>query len=132
VERVATPDAQQLAARLREQLGAVTATTSLPTTSGASAQARQSYLDALGSALREKWRQPARSEVGSGNPRVTVSITIDRNGKVLSTQISQDSSAAAMNRSVAAVLQQLQQVLPPSRYGIDAAQMRVNVVFELD
>ena len=72
------------------------------------------YRDKLYTAIYRLWDQPARSELGGKYPIVDITITVESNGRVSSSRISQKSGINAMDASVVRLLQHLKQLPVPS------------------
>lgn len=90
------------------------------------------FLAALSAALHDAWNQPSRAEVGRGNPKVGVSITLRSDGTVTAFQITRPSGHAAMDSSVERLLRELRKLPPPAAFGITGAVKTIEVAFELD
>ena len=84
------------------------------------------YRDKLYTAIYKLWDQPARSELGGKYPVVDITMTVESNGRVSSSRISQKSGIKAMDSSVIRLLQKLKQLPPPS-----AGRMTFTVSLEI-
>jgi len=74
-----------------------------------------SYRDKLYTAIYESWNQPARSELGGKYPVVDITLTVESNGRISSSRISQKSGLGAMDLSVKRLLGSLKKLpKPPS------------------
>ncbi len=99
---------------------------------GTTAAAGASYFADVTARLHEQWNQPSRSEVGDGQPRVVVSLTIASDGRVTSARVTNRSGRAAMDASVQELLSSLSRLAAPRDFGISSSSLTVVVNFELD
>ncbi len=75
----------------------------------------RNYRDNLYTAIYHLWNQPARSELGGKYPIVDITLTVDSNGKVSKSRISQKSGVSAMDISVSRLLRDLKTLPSPPR-----------------
>ncbi len=73
------------------------------------------YYDRVSAYLYELWVQPSKMELKGGRPKVSVSISLDASGRVLSSSIKARSGVASMDSSVEELLKKLSSLpAPPS------------------
>lgn len=72
------------------------------------------YRDKLYAEIYRLWDQPAKSELEGKYPIVDITITVESNGRVSSSRITQKSGINAMDASVVRLLHNLRQLPPPS------------------
>ncbi|MEI8078165.1 MAG: TonB family protein [bacterium] len=99
---------------------------------GTTAAAGASYFADVTARLHEQWNQPSRSEVGDGQPRVVVSLTIASDGRVTSARVTNRSGRTAMDASVQELLSSLSRLAAPHDFGITSSSLTIVVNFELD
>ena len=132
-------DARDIAARINERVNNLkvavvpspsvgSATPSRPTSQREAA----SYFAAVTAVLHRLWHQPERGAIGRAEPTVAVSLTVASDGRVTRRRTSRPSGVAAMDRSVASVLRNLDRLPSPSSHGIGHKTITIEVVFELD
>jgi hypothetical protein len=71
------------------------------------------YYDKVSQYLYKKWEQPARTATYNGIPVVKIRVSIDSNGKILSSSIVSKSNIASMNSSIARLLSTLSSLPKP-------------------
>ena len=91
----------------------------------------QRWHQALSAELYRRWAQPSRAEIGSAQPTVTVSLTINADGRVAVARVSGPSRVLAMDATVQSLLESLR-TLPSFRdYGLDGSSRALTVTFRL-
>jgi len=130
---VPTIDPDKIANRIRRRVSRLNVV-SAPSSSAEQPNTAQTqrYYALVGAKLHAAWDQPTRAAAGGGNPCATVRITVQPNGRVRKATLIKKSGIMAMDASVARLLKELDRLPPYSGYGIDAASLDINVVFELD
>ncbi|MCP4180044.1 MAG: TonB C-terminal domain-containing protein [bacterium] len=71
------------------------------------------YYDKVRSSLYSLWKQPSRAAIGSSNPSVLISISVNSSGKVVSAKIIRKSGVSVMDRSVMKLLSSLSRLPKP-------------------
>ncbi len=84
------------------------------------------YRDKLYTAIYQLWNQPVKSELRGKYPTVDITLTVESNGRVSSSRISQKSGVSAMDSSVSRLLRKLKQLPAPS-----AGRMQFTVSLEI-
>ena len=110
----------------------ITPTLTGPERSSVTGQSIHRYYDVVGTRLHQMWRQPSGAEVGGGRPRVTASISVLPDGRVVRTRLLAGSGNAPMDASVSRVLKQLDRLPPFRDYGISEPKLEITIEFELD
>ena len=72
-----------------------------------------SYFDSVGAYLYSRWRHPSKTELGNRMPSVTISVSIDANGRILSARILNASGIRPMDNSVQELLSSLTSLPKP-------------------
>ena len=90
------------------------------------------YFSLVGTRLHSLWRQPSRSEIGTGSPSVTVLITVLASGDVENTRIISPCTIPAVNVSVTSTLNNLERLPSFREYGIQVRRLDIRVVFQVD
>ena len=83
------------------------------------------YYDAVGSYIYSRWREPSKTEMRDRSPVVTVSVTLDSEGRILEARIVRASGVRQMDNSVMELLKSLTSLpKPPS----DIRSFTINLV----
>ncbi len=96
---------------------------------GSGGGGKDPFLAAISAALHEAWETPSRAEIGSGDRRVAVKITLRADGRVTAFQVTQASGNPALDQSVEQMLRQLRTLPAPADYGGREAARVIEVVF---
>lgn len=72
-----------------------------------------SYFDSVGAYLYSRWRQPSKTELGNRKPSVTVSVSLDGNGRILEARIISPSGIRPMDNSVLELLNNVKSLPKP-------------------
>jgi len=86
---------------------------------------------AISAELYRLWAQPTRSEVGSGNPTVKVSLTVSADGRVLAARVVGPSRVVPMDSTVQQVVDALKTLPGFKTYGLDGTSRTITVTFRL-
>lgn len=126
------PTAGEIAARLGSRIRNVSLSNVRSDGPAGSTVQMADFFAIVQSKLYNAWRQPSRSEVGGGQPTVTVSVTVLADGTLQATRLVSRSGRTAMDGSVSAALSQVGRLPPLKNFGIPSASLTMEVVFELD
>jgi len=108
--------AADIAAGIR---GGVSIKPAITSPGGGASRAEQSYYEDVAAILHQRWRQPARAQIGARRPSVEVTMRVERDGRISVARISRPSDLAAMDSSVGVLLENLK-TLPPPPAGISS------------
>ncbi len=127
-----TESAASIAARLSERVPVRKVSIPAPSSREVRTDAMRQYYAAVSARLYSLWAQPDRSAIGSGLPSVQVSIRVTRDGRVAKTTMLAKSAMPAMDDSVALALSRLGRLPAFSDYGVEARELEIPIVFQVN
>lgn len=100
---------------------------STSTATGVASYTEKRYFDEVAAYLHQRWRQPGRAQLGGKTPSVEVRVTVDADGRIVSSNVTGRSGIGAMDHSVELLLQSIKNLpTPPKGLSI------IDIVLEVD